>query len=306
MIKERVDEFFWLARERHSIYLKRRAGEPYPWTEDYYLSRWRFCCVFRELDKTTAWFRDHVREPLRARPEVLLATVVFRLLNRIESGEAVFTQPSLMDTKRSAFEIFLETKDTDHLRWSIKNYVGARGPYVTGSYIIKTPDGLTKLDGVLQIIEWFLSGHWLGQAKIARQRSETHTPMSLEEMANWLESYHRFIGHFTAYEIVSDLRHTDLLCRAPDIMTWANPGPGATRGLNYFHGRELSSHPPRQQMLEEMRELLALSQRDEYWPQYEYYPAWEMREVEHWLCEYFKIMRAKDGGQVPRQRFRPC
>ena len=69
---------------------------------------------------------------------------------------------------------------------------------------------------------------------------------SLEDTWNKLRDY-PYMGPFMAYEVVTDLRHTHLLENATDIMTWANPGPGAMRGLNRLTGRELGfckrSHP---------------------------------------------------------------
>ena len=90
---KKVAQFFDYAQQRHAITLRRAAGMPREeWTDDPILRQYRFTCVFRELDKTTAWFRKFVRDPMRSKPEVLLATVVFRLLNRIEVGEAMFNQ----------------------------------------------------------------------------------------------------------------------------------------------------------------------------------------------------------------------
>ncbi len=290
LIPEQVDEYFRTARVRHQIYLDRKAGKPYPWTDDIIFKDWKFTNVFRELDKTTVWFKENVREPMRADPNVLLATIVFRMFNRIGTGEAIFNQKYL--DGRTAWEIFLERKNTDYLKWAIKAYIGARGPYVTGAYIIQSPGGYNKVDGVLKIIESIV-----GDFKFRAVYENTNT---LQNTCEWFQRFD-YIGGFTAYEWVSDLRHTDLLCNAPDIMTWANAGPGATRGLNVLHGRKLTANPKKEQMVEEMRELLDLS-RSERWPRW--FTRWEMREVEHWLCEYFKIYRAKVHGTMPRSRFK--
>lgn len=318
LIPEHVDTFFSTARERHSIYLRRKTGQKPPYTTDPIFQYWRFCNVFREIDKTTAWFREHVREPMRARPEVLLATVVFRFFNRIGTGGAIFQQieiePETGD-RSTAWERFSMTGSTNHLKRAIVAYIGLRGPYVTGSYIVKTPEGFSKLDGVLEILRRFYSEKgsgdyeslWCQQAQLLLD----YPGLGLEHISNWLESTFYYIGHFTAYEIVSDLRWTDLLSKAPDILTWANPGPGATRGLNYLHGRIRTKTPPKDQLVAEMRELLSMSRDSKYWPQGGKattaleWPKWEMRECEHWLCETFKYIRARDTGQGPRQRFRP-
>lgn len=328
-----IDSFFAFARERHSIYLRRKAGQPPPWTEDPILQQYRFTNVYRELDATTVWFREHVRDPLRDKPEVLLATVVFRLFNRITTGEAIFSQPALgLDDEKpgeTAWQAFLRTLDTHLLRGSIRQYCDP-GPYVTGSYIIKTPDGYDKLDGVLKIIEWFcqhrypvsdtapeflggprLEFQWRGAAVAMQSR-----PWSLQDACSYIGQF-PFIGDFTAYEIVSDLRHTALLDKAPDIMTWANPGPGCRRGLNVVMGRQPNENVSKGQMLIEMRNILTflpdywpvegsrwteMAKRASNWPRGEW-PRWEMREVEHTLCEYYKYHRVGHGGPPPRQRF---
>lgn len=53
----RAADFFAFARERHATYLRRQSGAPEPWTDDPILRKFRFTNVFRELDRTTVWFR---------------------------------------------------------------------------------------------------------------------------------------------------------------------------------------------------------------------------------------------------------
>jgi hypothetical protein len=56
-------------------------------------------------------------------------------------------------------------------------------------------------------------------------------------------------------------------------------------------------------MRELMRELLHMSRDPQYWPAA--WPAWEMREVEHWLCETSKYVTAQSGARLKR-RYRPA
>ncbi len=335
-----VDRFFAYARERHSMYLRRMAGEPEPWTKDKILYKYRFTNVFRELDKTTAWFRKYVRDPLRDKPEVLLATVAFRLLNRIETGEAVFCQTVLplgQNKSVSAFEQFLGDSDVRHLKRAIVQYVGKRGPYVTGAYIISSPSGYSKLDGMLRVIGDFAKkSGWRAYAEMLRNISGQATLQGTHE---WLRDQ-PFLGNFHSYEIVTDLRWTVLLDRAPDINTWANMGPGAKRGLNRIHDRPVrgdqskhkwSASIETEQALREMQIILASSQDKKYWPQWndhlgryevagpigkdmslmqsppgtpDKWPAWELREVEHSLCEMDKYERVRLGEGKPRGVYR--
>lgn len=282
--------FFAFARERHNIYLRRVAGEPRPWTDDVILQRGRFTNVYRELDKTTVWFKKHVREPLRSKPEVLLATVLFRWFNRITTGEALFIQRGLF-TPATAFETFLVDGDIAGLKSSILSYCG-KGPYVTGAFIINTPQGMTKLDGVLWAFgEFARTSNWMDIAKeMLREKSYT-----MENVHGWLLQFPR-LGAFMAYEIVTDLRHTDCLLDASDASSWANPGPGAKRGLSYLLGGSRKVVPPnvrsRGQQILLMQQLLAIA------PAYGF-TDWEMREVEHTLCEFAKYTMVQRGeGQT--------
>jgi hypothetical protein len=319
-MKQGIKNFFKYARARHEIYLKRASGQPRPWTKDEILNTYRFTNVFRELDKTTRWFADHVREPLRDKPEVLLATVLFRLLNRIEVGEAVFLHDSLLAESSAFYELVracghprARTKVPQAIKSierAIVAFVGD-GPYVTGAYIITSPTGMKKLPGVLSVVEQFCLSdwqHWLDNDPAANE-------CSLEAAWEWLKE-NPYFGPFHSYEIVTDLRHTSLLENAPDIMTWANPGPGCRRGLNRVMGRDKSDHTlSKPQMLEEMREILEHSRDPKLWPHckidtkkvwlYDHeWPTWEMREVEHTLCEFDKYERVRLGEGRPRGVYR--
>ena len=330
-MKQGARRFFKYARERHQVYLNREAGlSRDKWTRDPILQQYRFTNVFRELDKTTTWFRQNVRDRLRDIPDVLLATVVFRMLNRIEVGEAIFCQ-QLLPLGRfkkapgpTAWDAFRGTGDTSILRHASKTAL-PRGPYVTGAYIISSAPGKPKLDGVLEVI-----GRFYKQKKRTELSSQDNLLAGWREVANnllgekslrmidfgtledtflWLSQYDYF-GKFHSYEIVTDLRHTALLDRAPDINTWCNVGPGARRGLNRVMGRDYKDKTTKTpQMLAEMQELLALSRDPSQWPMDgrnfgEHWPAWELRDVEHTLCEFDKYERVRLGQGTPRGVYR--
>lgn len=326
--KEGLDAFFAYAIERYHIMLRRRAGQPAPWTEDYALSNFRFCNIFREDDTVTVWFRETIREKLRSSPDVLLATVLFRWFNRVRTGEAIFAQ-SLLDLGTSpsfgadgltAWEAREGCSNTQEwmslLESSIKNYCG-RGPYVTGAYIIKTPDGLDKLAGVLDCVQKFMEGRqtwhhtdiytgktesvrldWRDVADLALLR---RGDITLQGVWEWLRRF-PFMGDFMAYEVVTDLSHTDLLNKAPDILEWANPGPGATRGLGRMQWGNKSFYSPREKVVLNSLMVSILAAVPDYWPVD--WPAWDMRTVEHTLCEFDKHQRVMTGEGRPRQVLR--
>lgn len=321
---DNVASFFAYARERHATYLRRAAGGPAPWTDDPVLQKYKFCNVFRELDRTTAWFRQHVREPLRDDPAVLLATVVFRWFNRISTGEAVFNQLDMFDA--SPFRRFMRTGQISILREAITKLC-PDGPWVTGSYTINTRSagvGLSKLDGVLWLISMWVRDHsdWPDVAENQLRDSA----FTMKEFCLWARG--PCLADFMTYEIACDLRHTALLEHAGDIDTWANIGPGARRGLNRIFRPGEPVNRPHDLELDEMVHLLNLSRDEHYWPQLvnqewmmmggrydgavrmacgqgvrEKWPRWELREVEHTLCEFDKYQRVLEGSGRPRGTF---
>lgn len=344
-----AEPFFAYARERQAILIRRRGGLPRSaWTKDPILSTYRFCNVFREDDVTTQWLAQHVRANV-SEEKILLATVLFRWFNRITTGEAIFSQ--LGPDRLSAWDSLAGygVEAIPGLKDAILAHCG-KGPYVTGSYIIKTPDGMNKLSGVLWCLEKFMTesqpielGYKMDQSEVNRlivHKNETirvwdhldyrlrvtdrPEQLSLELVWNWLRKF-PYLGDFMAYEIVTDLSQTTLR-DAPDIRTWANPGPGATRGLGrLLHGSKDHFRPSQKAILNgHMQELLALSRDNKFWPTQVHdsmavgdyadgwgpteffgsWPFWDMRTVEHTLCEYDKYTRVLTGEGRPRGTYR--
>lgn len=270
-------QFFATARERESIRRKRLAGLPPPWTEDRVFQNYRFCNVHRENDRTTQWFRDHVRSKVTGLRAVE-ATVQFRWFNRIESGERIV-------------DLLTGKWDSEEARRRLEDV----RPVVTGAYMIKTETGLSKLDGVLLFID---------KAMEQLPRMYPAWGESIERVVADLSTI-RGLGPFLAYEIATDLRHTDVLGNARDIMTWANAGPGACAGLSRLYdlddhwrwNRKFESH--QQEMVTVMQRLVKISQDPNYWPA-EWEP-WEMREAEHWACEFDKHCRGMQDKRLKRR-----
>jgi hypothetical protein len=306
-----MNPFFQYAAKRQNILHLRRDGLPRPWTDDYALQTFSFCNVFREDDKVTIWFRKNVRERVSSE-HLLIATAVFRWFNRISTGVALFLQPALNGT--TAWERFIDQDyDVALLRAAIMSYCGA-GPYTTGAYIINSPNGMDKLTGVLHCIGRFahekraFPAEGVGDVswwEVTQMLQVSGDVIGLEDVWSWLRGYEG-LGDFMAYELVTDLNHTPLMDRAPDRMTWANPGPGAMRGLNRLHGRDLywrkKGGGAKEHFIQEMRDLLEQSRHYENWPTD--WPQWDMRTVEHTLCEYDKYTRVQTGEGKPRNLYR--
>jgi len=269
-IPEELDRYTYWIEERERIrYLKEDLKQDPPWTEDPILKEFKFCQVFREDDRTTRWFRTHMREPLRNSPEVFMATIAFRFFNLIETGR------TLLDNNL-------------HIEWDRPKAIEEikKNPkWITGAYIVKSPNRMDKVTGVTECV----SHIWDDRENIIKQLESFTT---LEEAWRFLMQY-PYIGPFVSYEMVTDLRHTYLLENATDICSWGNPGPGAMRGLNRLTGRPLEFCKRSWDWHSEMLDLydwcsqkLDLSKLN--------YP-FEMREVEGGLCEFDKYSRILKG-----------
>lgn len=286
-----ADKFFSTARERYQIKLRRDAGQPFPWTVDPIFRDWSFTNVHREDDRTTKWFRENIRDPLSlnwmkqqhdatfARPaflKIVEATLCFRWFNRISTAELIK-------------DILLYDWDSAIARERLTGI----SPVVTGAYIIKAGDGVSKLEGILDCID---------EARPQLPAMVEKWGATLHGAWTDLKKLH-FMGGFMAYEVVTDLRHTPVLNRASDIMTWGNLGPGAIRGIGrVVNGNSdtfANSTTQQKMMLDLMHQLLLMSQDQMYWPQQ--WPKWEMHEVEMWLCEYCKYCNAQDGMRLKRR-----
>tara|TARA_R100001369_G_scaffold86939_1_gene121921 strand:- start:417 stop:1262 length:846 start_codon:yes stop_codon:yes gene_type:complete len=272
-----IERFFDFINERHLIHLRKTRKESFPWTEDPILQKYKFTNVCRENDATTIWFKENIREPLRDDKDVVMATIIFRWFNLIQTGKILIEHDLLRNWDSDICYTVLQ----DQPQW------------VTGAYIIKTPNGMNKLKGVCYCIDQIQNNYSKFISDIESSRD------SLEKQWQVLLPY-PYMGPFMAYEVVTDWRHTWLGDNAKDIMTWANPGPGAKRGLNRIYDRPLTKQMKSPLFINEMQDLLELS------PDFIHgqVPALEMRDIEHSLCEFDKYERVLNGEGKPRSIYR--
>jgi hypothetical protein len=271
-LPERVETYLYWIQERERIrHRKEELLQEPPWTDDPILREFKFCQVFREDDRTTRWFREHIREPLKDSPDVAMATIIFRFFNLIETGR------TLLDNNL-------------HRAWNREKAIEEitkQPKWVTGAYIVKTPNRMNKVTGVAECV----SHIWYHREELIKKLEEMTT---LQEAWTFLLQY-PYIGPFVSYELVTDLRHTYFLNEATDIKTWANAGPGAMRGLNRLTGRPLDFCRRSHDWNSEMQELYWICSEALDLENFKY--PFEMREIEGGLCEFDKYSRihSKEG-----------
>ena len=268
-----VDGFYNYINERHSIYIRRSIGEAFPWTDDEILQTYSFCNVYRELDKVTVWIRENWKEPYADHPNLPFAMAVARQINWPDTLQEIG---------------FPEHWNPERVKAIMQGRLDRKEKVYTGAYMLTGTLGGTKVEQTID--------------KILTPLYENPPPMHYHSLQDTWAEYLPYAGFsgFMAYEVVTDLRHSKYLENAEDIMTWANAGPGAKRGLNRIHGRPLEQTIKPNQLNAEMAELLDLA--SEYGAVY--LPTLEMREIEHCLCEYDKYERVRLGEGRPRAKFK--
>jgi len=281
-----IDRFFYWIKERNKIYLKRKKGIIKPWTDDEVLQNNFFTNPYRENDKTTQWFRKYIRDPLKDSPKVVFATICFRWFNLPHpTGEMLVCEGLTVKwNEANAKQLLKSLKD--------------RGDRLfTGAYMIASSQGVPKYVNICdRLTEVWNNRHWM--------MGELGADCSLE---NFQDTFVQFdgLGSFMAYEIVCDLRHTDILKDAYDVNTWCNVGPGATRGLYRIHevpfDTDSNSYqlPPLENELDFITDLLDQANSSKsLWD----LPIFELREIEHSLCEWDKYERVLwDQGRSKRK-----
>lgn len=273
-----IEPLFDFMLKRHDITLSRAFGVPWPWTADPILQKYRFTNVYRELDTTTVWYRNNIAKEIYPDDDWfslhILNSTIYRWFNNIRVGSA------LRDA--GLFEVW----DSEEAH----RVLTQQGPpFVNGAYIIKTPNGLDKLNGVLWCIDNFVEVFDWALARSQRTLKGMH---GLLKQADYL-------GDFMAYEIVCDLRYTPVLENAPDVNFWGNVGPGAKRGLNRLFRGQPNSNIISRAYLSEM--LKVFNEVKGAWP---HEPKLEVREIEHSLCEFDKYERARLGEGKPKQLYK--
>jgi len=266
--------FFYWINERHLIYLKKSAGKSKPWSADPIFQQYKFTNPYRENDTGTIWLRENFLEPHKNDDLGLIAFNIcwYRMFNWTGTGEFLGWQTDW---------------NGDIVKYDLTNWAQEGNKVFTGAHMVRSPFGEPKIDSIVDVC----TNLWNARRDIA----ERCTVQLLEETWKYLLTF-PYVGPFMGYEMVTDMRHTRLLDGATDIMTWANPGPGAQRGLQ----RLSLPWRPDKAAVDSMEQLMT---KANFYGLEDHCPRVEMRDIEHSLCEFDKYCRVKFGEGAPRSRY---
>jgi hypothetical protein len=317
-----VEEFFYWINERHKIYLKRADQEPKPWTDDPILRDYKFTNAFRQLDRGTRALWDHLLTGAideEVQVEWLVWTVMwYRLFNVDSHAEhAGFIVPETFEDRKVLY---------DYLR----DIHGRGAKIFTNAHMTTGVAGEQKIDTYIRACEraWeqvpsiVQACRISGSATYGNADGTSYTTSFNGRMQDAFEALlpGYMIGRFVAYEMVCDLRFIEKLWpegTPSDVFTWANMGPGAARGLRRL-GR--MGGMSQGEGLKHMRDLYAIAKdhvgEDIITPfkpslnlppdgiqRFDIYAPFELREIEHSLCEFDKMQRVLHGEGQPRMKF---
>ncbi len=287
MRTEELNVFLYWVDERHRIYLRKDSGKVRPWTRNTILNEYRFTNPFRENDRVTKVLRSKINKSDNIK-SIFKKIVIFRMFNWPDTYNTLWRSGLVnrWDTEK-AISLLTDRKERGYKTF-------------TGAYIITNSGSREpKINLVCKAI-----GDILDDSECIL-RSIRHDN-SLEESVLILSSY-SMIGNFVGYELVTDLRHTRILDRATDIYTWANPGPGARRGTHrILFGTERGQLPKKTKVDYQvfMQDLMRLTQNKLGGKSIFKNVLFEMRDIEHSLCEFDKYMRVSNGEGRPRGKYK--
>lgn len=257
---------YWI-EERYRVLTKKVNGYDKPWSDDPIFQTVYFCNVHREHDKVTQWIREHFTVERYGPVHITRALCIARLVN---------WPPTLMYMIKD-----LEEFNPKTLREIVEDLPGK---VWGGAYIVST------------------CGQSITKAELLEQRAtqlRNYTPMFSGELWQAHDSIKTIPGFssFMAAQVVADLKNTNghKLREAPDWWTWAAPGPGSLRGMQWFFGEKITPKhfTPR---LAEIRKFVDYHVNDFVKP-------FCNQDLQNCLCEFDKYMRVRNKVGRSKRRY---
>jgi 5-hmdU DNA kinase-like protein len=304
IIPENLEGFWRFVTERQAIWHRRFVEKlSPPWTKDPILRDYKFTNVYRELDYGTIWYMKNVRKAaklslstklgsghiklpkLQRKMNLLWMTVLYRLVNRVETFEEVGLLPYFQ-------------WDSGWRKWKEKfEKRQRRGDQIFTNAHLTLPThkvGQSKLEKYMEVLSDF-------RIHLLDLVLEIDNANTLEEVFNTLKTI-ECVGPFISYEICCDLMLANAIRFTEN--DWVNPGPGCKRGINLIW--------PRVHTVEEYQkkiEWLTFNQQHLFKKYhltfYEYGHPLTLRGIEHSLCEFQKYYKMQHRVGKQRMYFTP-
>lgn len=214
------DTYWRFAVERQSIFFKRLAGKPLPWTTDPILREYKFTNAYRASDRVSQYLIRNVIYSGQQSPEDLFFRILlFKFFNKIETWEMLLKETGPISFAEYTFERY----DA-----ALTKSIAAGDRIYSAAYIMPSggpsSNSERKHKMHLRLLE-----EMMRDELPARLENVTSMKLAFE----LLRSY-QTIGDFLAYQFVTDLNYSTLLNF--NEMDFVVPGPGARDGIRKcFH-----------------------------------------------------------------------
>lgn len=300
--EKNLNEFFRLMYERQEIWHNRFIlKQPKPWTKDSILSKYKFCNVYRELDRNSQWLINNViKDENLSFNDLLFKIIIFRIYNTIE----IFDHIKLPNFDNYDQSMFLN--DLKYLEEKKNIRTLNTKAYLINTYMSK---GKSYEVYANQIIP---SAHKI----IPEIVNIINEGKSVQDLINKFKQISG-IGRFLAHEFFVDLcylnkyvvdcifpwtenDYTDVLPGSKDGIRWIFP---SMRGrieaiyiLRDLAPEMLSKHGKFKYMnwdIEEQKYLITTQ------------PNITLHQTEFILCEFNKYMKMLIGEGKQRKEFKP-
>ena len=202
------------AFERHRIYLRRLAGDVYPWTKDRVLTEYKFTNAFRAADRVSQYLIELVySDPDASEDTLFLRTLLFKIFNKIDTWKRIVGILGMPVASEFDYEACGDL---------LEKYRRERISIYSGAYIMPSGghSGAPKHRMHLHLIRRMLDDNLPGRLGATE---------SLAEAYGLLLAYPT-LGPFLAFQYTVDLNYTTLMNHSERDFVVA--GPGALDGLS--------------------------------------------------------------------------
>lgn len=212
------DTYWFFAAERQNIFVKRKTGAAYPWTNDPVLLKFKFTNTYRASDRVSQYLIKNVIYcggigNLYSPEDTFFRIILFKLFNRIETWEFLERKIGPIEYRNYSFE---------RISSCLNELLENNRKIYSAAYIM--PSGTSfgfphKHENNIKLLELMMSEHVV--AKIAKLKN-------LKELYELLISYPS-LGKFLAFQYAIDINYSEL-CDFSE-MDFVVAGPGAQSGI---------------------------------------------------------------------------
>lgn len=277
-------DFFEFIVDRQRIYCLKSTGEPKPWTDDKILQTYKFCNVYRELDKCTIYLSEHIKT--LTIEEKLFRIILFRRFNKSGLFDLLDYHPG------DRFDAEGIIKRLDGIRKTQPEVKFFNDAYTLCQYPYNRK--IRMKDKHVQIL--------LSMKDLKKEMRLVYYIWDAQKLFEKLQFPGHPIGPFLAYQIMQDLAYTGYPINGFENFTYV--GPGARPAVDLiFPGNGVFTSGGYAEACRVLRnyQMCAFatikSNTGKKWSKYAapFQPFLSLHNVQASLCEFRKYTNLKKG-----------